>query len=134
MAAAIAASLGEDPEGDQLAQTEAETEELMMMIAQNESARMEEERVAKERALDQEKINQQRKRKVYDDIVFDSSAISQIHPKLHTVNVQHMQWIINSVDIDNVQFDSEYFLMRPDYPQQDEVDGEYDNEDQEAAA
>ena len=52
MAAAIAASLGEDPEGDQLAQTEAETEELMMMIAQNESARMEEERVAKERALD----------------------------------------------------------------------------------
>ena len=129
MAAAIAASLGEDPEGDQLAQTEAETEELMMMIAQNESARMEEERVAKERALDQEKVNQQRKRKVYDDIVFDSSAISQIHPKLHTVNVQHMQWIINSVDIDNVQFDSEYFLMRPDYPQQDDVDGEYGNED-----
>lgn len=40
-----------------------------------------------------------------------------------------MQWIINSVDIDNVQFDSEYFLMRPDYPKQDEVDGDYGNED-----
>ena len=48
----------------------------MLMIAQNESKRMEQDRRQKERAIDQDKIVQQRKRKVYDDIVFDSSAIS----------------------------------------------------------
>ena len=90
---------------------------------------MEEDRVARERAAAQEKVNQQRKPKVYDDIVFDSSAISQIHPRLHKTKVHHLQWIIDTMDMENVQYDSEYFLMRPE-GQEDE--DEYESEDEDA--
>ena len=48
---------------------------------------MEKERVQKERALHKASELQKMRNKVYDDIVFDSSGISEIHPKLTSVYV-----------------------------------------------
>ena len=86
----------------------------MILIAQNESKREEQERQQNQRAVEREKFAQQRKNKVYEDIVFDSTAISQIHPKLHEVHVEHMKDIKEVIDIDSVQYDAEYFMTRED--------------------
>jgi len=120
MAAAIAASLNGDLDeeathlGSGSGDTTAETEEMLLLIAQNESKRMEQERVQRERALVAKEIAQKGRRKVYDDIIFDSSAISKIHPRLHLPQVEHMQRIVESLDPKCVLYDAEYFVSRAD--------------------
>ena len=51
---------------------------------------------------------------MYDDIVFDSSAISKIHPRLHVTKVEHLEYIADSLDPSSVQYDGEYFLSCPE--------------------
>ena len=46
--------------------------------------------------------------KMYDDIVFDSSAIREIHPRLHQVQVHLLRDV--QFSIDSVQFDGEYIV------------------------
>lgn len=94
----------------QAAASEAETEELLLMIAQNESKRMENERVQKERALKQAAELKKIREKVYDDIIFDSSAIKDIHPRLTEVKVCHIRDIESTIYPDSVQIDGEYFM------------------------
>jgi len=45
---------------------------------------------------------------VYDDIVFDSSAIKEIHPKLHEVSVHRLSDFVFTID--SIEVDGEYFL------------------------
>ena len=129
MAAAMAASLNPDQDTDathlggvEQAASEAETEELMLLIAQNESKQMEKDRTQKERAIKREAEQQERRNKVYDDIVFDSHAIGQIHPKLHSVKVERFD--LNDcqyLDINDIKYDGEFFLTK-DTTYEDEED------------
>ena len=65
------------------------------------------------RAKESAKNSQNWTKKVYDDIVFDSSTISQIHPKLHTVKVHQITDIQNDLYYESVKVDGEYFLDKP---------------------
>ena len=53
---------------------------------------------------------------MYDDIVFDSSAISSIHPRLHRVNVNKIEDIAQELDLESVKIDGEYFLAKDELP------------------
>lgn len=57
----------------------------------------------------QEEFRQRNKNKIYDDVVFDSSAICEIHPRLHKVEV-HMLDDLGLLNRDNVNIDGEYFI------------------------
>ena len=57
----------------------------------------------------QEEFRQRNRNKVYDDIVFDSSAISDIHPRLHKVEV-HVLSDLGELSRDQILIDGEYFL------------------------
>ena len=61
------------------------------MIAQNESAKFESERIQKEQAIKEQAIKEKNRAKIYDDIVFDSRGMTEIHPKLHATKVHHMR-------------------------------------------
>ena len=68
----------------------------------------------KERALKQAAELQKMRNKVYDDIVFDSSAICDIHPKLTATAVHHIRDIESSIYPGSVQIDGEYFMENDD--------------------
>ena len=53
---------------------------------------------------------QKMRNKVYDDIIFDCSAIKEIHPRLTEVKVHHIKDIESSIYPGSVQIDGEYFL------------------------
>ena len=80
------------------------------MIAQNESKRMEEERMQKERALKSAAELQKLRDKVYDDIIFDASGICEIHPRLTEVKVHHIKDIEASIYPGSITIDGEYFM------------------------
>ena len=88
----------------------------MLLIAQRESVQLEKERQQKERALLQAEYKKKQQTKMYDDIVFDSSAIREIHPRLHQVQVHLLRDV--QFSIDSVEFDSEYIISHTQ--QQDE--------------
>ena len=71
---------------------------------------MEEERVQKDRALKQAAELQKVRDKVYDDIIFDSSAICEIHPRLTEVKVHHIRDIESSIYPGDIRIDGEYFM------------------------
>ena len=79
-----------------------------MEIAQKESMREETERQKKQRAIQKAELLEMRRNKVYDDIVFDNSAIGQIHPKLHKVQVYRLTDLAE-LDRGDVKMDAEYF-------------------------
>ena len=93
------------------------------MIAQNESKRMEEERMQKERALKSAAELKKVRDKVYDDIIFDTSGICEIHPRLTEVKVHHIRDIEASIYPDSIAIDGEYF-----------VDAEEDEDEQQESA
>ena len=64
----------------------------------------------KERALTKAAELQKMRNKVYDDIVFDSSGISEIHPRLTAVLVHHIRDIEEKIYPGSVQVDGEYFM------------------------
>lgn len=88
----------------------------MLLIAQNESAREEKERIEKERALSKASNSQNWAKKVYDDIIFDNSAICQIHPNLQKVQVHQITTDMKVSDLfyESIKIDGEYFLEDPD--------------------
>ena len=71
---------------------------------------MEEERVQQERALKQAAELKKIREKVYDDIIFDSSAIQDIHPRLTEVKVHHIRDIESKIYPGSVLIDGEYFM------------------------
>ena len=79
-----------------------------MMIAQRESMAEETERQKKERAVKKAQLLEARRNKVYDDIVFDSSAMAEIHPRFHKVEVHHLH-DLGELNRDDVTIDAEYF-------------------------
>ena len=80
----------------------------MLLIAQRESVQLEKERQQKERALLQAEFKKKQQTKMYDDIVFDSSAIREIHPRLHQVQVHLLSDL--QFHNDSVEVDSEYLI------------------------
>lgn len=119
MAAAIAASLNQvDPaaanapageSGQAEGQSAVETEQILMMIAQRESALMEKDRQAIERLKANEEERLRRTNKTYDDIIFDASMIESVHPRLHAPLVHTLQ-SESVMDKDSILIDGEFFL------------------------
>ena len=67
-------------------------EDVLYSLALSESAKQEAQRKKIER-LKKEKEEKLKRMKVYDDIIFDSSTVEKIHPKLYEVQVHHISEI-----------------------------------------
>lgn len=113
MAAAIQRSLNQNAEVNTApiyVGQNANDEELVMMIAQNESAKEEAQR-QKVARLKHQQEQREKNAKIYDEVVFNYAEPLQKNPKLFKVKVQHIS-DLKIQDPDAINIDGEYFIKK----------------------